>query len=276
MDIKITKSNGDIFTLSSLGFTVKDFVPSTVEIRSNYEVVDNAHGLIDIGSTYGQRLITIPLEFSFLDNNEYVRKRDLLHTLFSDNKPFYVEELRNPEGLQYKFRDTLPNTETFNHIGFNNLAHKKYKVRMRGAIELADHYRYSATEITLETVGLPFAESVNVITKTFSTNNFVFNNQGTTEINMREQSETEVLFTGTSSNLSIKNMTTGNTWSYNGVTGIGDVVRLSGVRATKNNISIFKETNKKMIDLTVGNNKFEISGVSGVFELAIRTRFYFL
>ncbi|MEZ7173582.1 phage tail domain-containing protein [Sporosarcina sp. OR05] len=120
------------------------------------------------------------------------------------------------------------------------------------------------------------SESVNVLNRTYSVFSFVFRNEGNHPIDMRTQEETEITFVGASSSLSILNNTTGDEWKYNGTTTANDVITLKGVRSMKNGQSIFSETNKRLISFAVGNNEFEISGVSGPFELSISTRFYFL
>jgi hypothetical protein len=120
------------------------------------------------------------------------------------------------------------------------------------------------------------SESLNVIRKTHSTASFRFNNDGDVTVDPRIHSETQIEFSGVSTNLSIRNKTTGDLWSWTGSTIAGDVILLSGVRSFKNGVSIFGQTNKKLLTMTSGWNEFELLGTSGAFTLTIKTRFYFL
>jgi hypothetical protein len=121
------------------------------------------------------------------------------------------------------------------------------------------------------------AESVAVIKNKYASTTFRFNNDGNVVIDPRIHSETEVEFTGSSSNLIIRNLTTGDEWSWVGDTLLGDRITLKGVRSLKNDVSIFGQTNKKLITLNPGWNDFQIVGViESEFKLNIRTRFYFL
>lgn len=121
------------------------------------------------------------------------------------------------------------------------------------------------------------AESDVVIKSKHTSTTFRFKNDGNVVIDPRVHSETEIEFVGQSSNLTIKNLTTGDEWSWVGNTLAGDKILLKGVRSLKNGTSIFGQTNKKLITFNPGWNNFEILGATGgEFELNIRTRFYFL
>jgi len=120
------------------------------------------------------------------------------------------------------------------------------------------------------------SESISAIEKSFNANNFSFKNEGNISIDPNVHSETEVEFTGSSTNLIIRNLTTGEEWSWTGITVDGDTILLKSVRSLKNGVSIFGQTNKKLITMDPGWNDFEIVGATGVFQIAIKTRFYFL
>ena len=119
------------------------------------------------------------------------------------------------------------------------------------------------------------SESVNLIKKKFSSSTFTFKNEGNQVIDPRKKKETEIIFKGASTNLTITNNTTGDVWKYNGSTTHSDIIQLKGVQAFKNDSSIFGQTNKKLLTMAVGNNEFEVTGATD-FELTISTRFYFL
>lgn len=123
------------------------------------------------------------------------------------------------------------------------------------------------------------AESISLIKKSFTTSSFRFKNDGNVIIDPRvySNSETEIDFSGVSSGLTIKNTTTGDEWNWDGDTVGGDTISIKGIKSLKNNVSIFGQTNKKLITFAPGWNNFEILGATdGQFTLTIQTRFYFL
>jgi len=275
LDIKITKSNGDIFTLEGLGVAVKDFIVSSPGIESSYEKIEGRHGFLNTGATYGSRTIVVPFYFD-AELRDFAAKRDLLFSLLSDVNPFFIEELRREEADSYAFVDT--NEKPKKKDGTENalVSGKRYLVRPVNGLEFEQSLRVGEGELQLETVGVPFAESVNVVKRKFSESNFGFANQGNISISMKEQQETTISFKGVSSGLTIRNVSTGEEWAYNGTTTASDEIKLVGVRSLKNNQSIFSQTNRKLISFATGNNKIEIEGATGDFEIVISTRFYFL
>jgi hypothetical protein len=87
----------------------------------------------------------------------------------------------------------------------------------------------------------------------------------------------KISFKGQSNGLTITNITTGDTWRYNGSTGPNDVVVLDGVRSTKNGISIFGHTNRKLITLAPKvKNRFSVMGAEGNFEISFDFRFIYI
>jgi len=85
-----------------------------------------------------------------------------------------------------------------------------------------------------------------------------------------------ITFRGSSTNLTISNNTTGDSWQYTGTTIKSDFITLDGVRALKNDASIFANTNRQLITLVPGWNDFTITGVSGYFEVTFDFRFYYV
>jgi hypothetical protein len=101
---------------------------------------------------------------------------------------------------------------------------------------------------------------------------FTLYNAGDVKVDPR-QHELVIAYTGASTDLAIKNETTEEEWKYTGTSASGDTIRLDGVRSTKNNLSIFRDTNHKLISLAPGKNEFSLSGTSGNFEITFDFRF---
>ncbi|MGR5971193.1 hypothetical protein ACT7CX_00300 [Bacillus cereus] len=86
----------------------------------------------------------------------------------------------------------------------------------------------------------------------------------------------KIRYRGASKNLAIKNVTTGDVWSYTGESAIGNVIELNGVKSTKNGTSIFGNTNWGLIRIKPGWNDFILSGATGDFKIEFDFRFYYL
>jgi phage-related protein len=111
---------------------------------------------------------------------------------------------------------------------------------------------------------------------TQSTTAFSIYNAGDITVDPREF-PLVITFKGASTNLSIKNTTTGETWSYTGTTTASDSLKLDGVRMLKNGVvSVFANSNRKLITLAPGWNNFTITGASGAFTISFDFRFKYI
>src|SRR5699024_11165410 len=75
--------------------------------------------------------------------------------------------------------------------------------------------------------------------------------------------------------IEIKNKTTDETYRYNGKMAANDTLRIDGIRSTKNNLSVFRNTNKRLISLRPGVNEIEILGANKVNNVSFDFRFYY-
>jgi hypothetical protein len=176
--------------------------------------------------------------------------RDLLYEKLGNGQMFYVSEVKAPN--------------------------RRWKVYL-------DEWAPKRIDVKSHRFNIPLfcqrgiSESTTKTDTKFTTATFSFSNDGSVIIDPRVHSETEIEFIGPSSNLIIRNTTTGDEWSWTGDTIAGDVILLKGVKSLKNSASIFGQTNKQLITFNPGVNNLEIVGATaGQFELNIRTRFYFL
>lgn len=109
---------------------------------------------------------------------------------------------------------------------------------------------------------------------THSTNTFSIFNAGDVPIDPRKL-PLKIIYRGASTNLKIKNLTTGDEWAHDGTSGSNDNITLDGVRSLKNDTSIFKDTNKKLLTIAPGWNDFQLTGTSGSFLISFEHRFYY-
>jgi len=216
----------------------------------SYETVELDSGeIIVIDQKLNPRELTAEFLTKARDYKDALEQKSLLFTLLGNGKDFYVEQTHHPNIL--------------------------WKVKMGEWTPQFFNGRITNFTIPL-TCHTGVAQSINLAKKTFTESNFIYKNEGSVLIDPRKHSETEIVFKGPSTDLSITNKRTGESWSYNGTTSANDVITLKGVRALKNGVSIFKDTNKRILTFESGINEIEALGVDGSFELSIITRFYFL
>lgn len=183
------------------------------------------------------------------DYRDSLKLRDSLYRLLGNGKHFFVAESEVPT--------------------------KRWKVYL-------DEWTPDRQTVKVHTFEVPLlnengcSESINLVVKPYMSSSFRFNNEGDLSIDPRIHSETQIEFSGASTNLRIQNYTTGDEWSWTGGTSSGDTILLSGVKSLKNGSSIFGQTNKKLLTMTSGWNDFELVGATEPFTLTIKTRFYFL
>lgn len=249
MNTLIETLDGRHYDLEALGIITRDFVVSAPSVDTQYEQIDGRHGAVEVDTTYGPRNLRGSFYVKAEGYDDYASRRDEVFEIFSGLKPFYITETRT-EG-------------------------KRWLVRTNGSFTPEQEWRYGKFEVDFVSAS-PFAETVNVVSRTFTESAFRFRNDGNAAIDPRAQDVTEITVKGASNKLTITNVTTGDSWRYNGTTADGDTITLKGVKSLKNGSSIFGATNKRLITLAPGNNEFTISGTIGPFEVTISTRFYFL
>lgn len=249
-NFKIIRHNGEVIDLSRWGIWVDIFNTYAPEVDRETEKLEGLDGVEVLNVEVNERKMSTVLQLSEDCPKEFDTLLDFIRDKFNPKYPITI------------IRDLQPS--------------KQIKAYITGGYG-ADYQTAEDGDLPLEfTAPYPYFESINIIRRAYTKPSFTFKNEGNVSINMRKQSETVITFKGASNNLTIKNLTTGDTWRYNGSTTSSDEIKLIGVRSLKNGQSIFGQTNHKMIDFAVGNNKFEIIGTSGEFELNIATRFYFL
>lgn len=247
--IDIYDSEGSKINTDALGLLgLKLQIPSP-SYKTISQEVDGRAGITTTDRILQPRKLSAEFLTIADDYKGSISLRNTLYRLLGDGKQFFVAETE------------IPN--------------KRWRVYL-------DEWTPERKSINVHTFGIPLAcdsgysETLNVIRKTYSTTSFRFNNEGDLTIDPRIHSETQIEFSGASSNLKIKNNNTGDEWSWTGSTIAGDIILLSGIRSFKNGVSIFGQTNKKLLTMTSGWNNFELIGASGQFTLTIKTRFYFL
>lgn len=173
MDLKITKLDGSSYTLGQFGVTVKDIVISPIEVEHEKRDIKGLHGTFDAGTTFKGRTISVPFVFVADSLASYPLYRDLIAELVYDEQPFYVQEMRRPQGQQYTFKDTTYSDTALSvdqygyetvfdsPQGDNELSTgKRYFVQLSACEELEQKGLKGTGSMEFTTTELPFAESV--------------------------------------------------------------------------------------------------------------------
>src|SRR5690625_603881 len=277
MDIEITKMNGDSFRLSDYGMHVRDFIVSAPEIGSHYEYVDGRNGNIDMGAVFTNRSIVVPFYFKGADYQDVALARDELFSLVVDSEPFYVRELRR---IKYHPGHIF---EECDDGSYDNMyaGGKRYKVRMASAFVIEQMFTYGMGETPIETVGLPYAESIGTTADidkngllysqelwsygmglsydesthkyTHNTNTFRIYNAGNVEVHPFEQ-DLKITIANATKGYKLTNMTTGDVFEYTGEAS-GSIV-LDGPNVTVNSLQALRDTNRNFLTLAPGWNMF--------------------
>jgi phage-related protein len=260
MNTIIQRLDGTEYDLEELGIITRDFVVSSLAPRHSLEIIQGRHGVVDLGTDYDVRNIRASFYRKALDNEDYAIKRHEVFRIFRSEEAFYLVESRSPD--------------------------KRWLVKVSAPFQLDQQQLYGLFEIEF-TAASPFAESTittidsNLVQITggrtveyrHTTSSFDIYNEGDITVDPR-MFPLVITFKGASTNLKITNLTTGDEWQYTGTTSVSDTLVLDGVRATKNGLSVYRDTNRKLLTINAEWNEFQVTGATGSFEISFDFRFY--
>lgn len=292
MDMMITKREGTS-RLSDMGVFAKDFIISSVGLEFESEFVEGRDGSFDMGSVFSGRRIVVPFYFESVDLLDFPLQRDQLYRFLLDKESYYIHEMRRPKELNYDFVSPSKSAKPIEDK--HELSKKRYLVRLSSEVNIEQTLKMGEGELVFEVVGLPLAESYGTTLDPFTftsekwqvgqgviaedasyvhnTSTFRIYNGSDIPIDPR-QIPLKIKYQGASDKLKIKNNTTGDEWQFNGTSSTNDTILLDGVRSLKNGLTIFGQTNRKLITLAEGWNDFSITGASGSFLISFDFRFH--
>jgi phage-related protein len=271
MNFKIVYKDGtevdmlDDLSVKALSFDVSSPVP--IHYRDN---VKGRSGAIRMGKDYDVRPIESDCILSAVDNLDYPLLLDVINEALFKDEEFYLVTDNQP----YKrWKVEVDNSFTFDRI----VNHGWFSIPFVVTDGMSESIGTSLDPRTFDAELWGFGQMLEVDEDDYihTTNTFTLRNIGNVNIDPRKHPLT-IKYKGASSNLKIKNVTTGVEWTYTGSSTTNDTIELRRVRAYKNGLSIIGSTNKKLITLATGDNNFEITGTSGSFEISFDTRFYYL
>lgn len=265
--LTIQRLTGELFNLADYGIKTLDFRVNAPTQRYESEEIIGRDGILDIRVAYDSRKLQATF---FIDtanaNNEFAQMRSEIFRWFAGKELYYLADSNEP-GKRWKVRSDDFSVEQI------TASNGKFVVNFISPTPYAE-----SVSSTLNPSAVMQVKQENFndppVQYEFSTANFSIWNDGDVSVNPRQQDLT-ITFTGASTNLSIKNVTTGDEWALTGDTIAGDVIKLDGIRSTKNNVSVFGDTNRQLLTLARGRNNFEITG-STDFTISFDFRFYYL
>lgn len=271
-DLTIQRLDGVTYLLSDYDVRTLDFVVDSPEPRTDSETIEGADGFEDLGTTYEGRTMRGEFLMQAADAEDYPLLRNEVFRIFASKQAFYLTDSREP-GKRWLVKVA------------GKFSHEQVRVFGRFEVEFQSDSAYSesvnttTTPFTLEDYpwqigqGLIEADDLDYV---HSTTTFSIYNAGDVEVNPRRV-PLVITYTGASTNLQIKNLTTLDTWTYTGTTTASDNLSINRTRSLKNGVvSVFANTNRKLITLAPGWNDFELVGASGAFEISMDFRFYYL
>ncbi|WP_427108597.1 distal tail protein Dit [Lysinibacillus xylanilyticus] len=250
---------------------LKYYIPS-VSIEHQSSEVDGSDGAIFTSTRFSGRTITAKFMYKAFDYHDFKLFIADINMLFARKEYFYIIFDAEP-GKRWKVR--LANSYQPNEL-----------LRKVGELEIqfiCENIYAESVPTTLDLkewdidkwawgMGLDWDED---LAYAFNSNDFTIKNYGNVAVDPR-QNELAITLKGIFDNsVTITNNTTGDVYQFNGALSSSDELNISGIRSFKNGTSVFKQTNKKLLSLEVGDNSFSISGGT-VHSIVFNFRFLYM
>lgn len=259
--IKIWDKNDNEINLSNYGLKGLDLIPESPSYTSENENIPGMDGVIPLGKQRNPIVLTARFLAKSFDYVDSLIKRDGIYDLFNGGESFYIATAKQ----NYKRWLVESNEEwtperynpTTSEITLNLICNKAY----------AESIGTTLQSTTFQHLDVP----VNVNDyRNIRATRFRIYNPGKPIDPRSINDHLKITMRGQSNNLQIKNLTTGDTWQYNGNTNANQTIELNGIRSTKSGLSIFRDTNKKLISLAHGWNEFEVTGSPNTQRKAVQ------
>jgi predicted phage tail component-like protein len=270
-NFKIIYEDGrEIDMYKDLNVIVNSFSVSSPDPIVYSQSVSGRDGAIYTGTDIAPRNITVVCTSFARNVYDYpLLKNRIAQVLFSE-KRFYVIKDDEPSKRWKVTVSTSYDTIRTADIGdftINFTALEPYAESIKDSLEDMDF----DPEYWQWGQGIPLEE----IKYVHNTNEFTIFNIGDVTVDPRQHGLV-IEYKGSSNNLEISNTTTNETFIYNGNSNQGDVISLDRVRFRRNGLNIVGSTNRVPITLRPGENKININGTNGAFEISFKFRFLYL
>ncbi|MED4787485.1 phage tail family protein [Bacillus atrophaeus] len=263
--------NGETIDHRNYGLKLLSFRKDSLTHRTDLQEIDGRNGSVDTGTTFDVRKLTAVFLMKGVDHLDYHLLLDEIYDLFATQSEMDVIDSRQPGKVwTVKVSSTYEPEDITQRSG-------KLTVEFTAAFPFASSLGSTLDPLTFSADKWQVAQDLlpsDELVYKHKTNIFRIYNAGNVTIDPSEDVPLNITYKGASSNLAIKNKTTGQTVSYTGSSIVSDTIKLEGLRHLKNGVSIYANTNRGFISLSPGWNDFELTGTSGSFEISFD--FYFL
>ena len=273
-NFKIEYLDGTVLDLhEDKNLWVSSFRISSPEPEHITSTIEGQHGSNYQGTILKDRKIVSSISVEAWDDIDFDMKRDEIFKIFNPLKQFYIiRDLQRGKRIKVSVSNSFDIDYITLEDGEFSIEFVIHSVFLESVGSTEDPFTFEAGKWQIGQ-GLIDAE----LKYTHDTTTFRIFNAGDIEIDPRSwYLPLKIIFKGVSNGLSITNQTTGDYWKYNGTTSSGDTIILDRVKAEKNGVSIFNETNGKVIKLAEGWNDFVVSGIDSAFTIQMIFRFYYL
>ncbi|MCY9334125.1 phage tail family protein [Bacillus spizizenii] len=233
--------------------------------RTDLQEIDGRNGSIDVGTTFDVRKLTAVFLFKGVDHLDYHLLLDEVYDLFATQNEMEIIDSRQPGKVwSVKVSSTYEPEDINPRSG-------KLTVEFTAAFPFAASLGSTLDPLTFNSEKWQVAQGLlpsDDLIYRHKTNRFRIYNAGNVTVDPSEDIPLDIVYKGSSTNLTVKNITTGQNVSYFGNSGSTDTIKLEGLRHLKNGISIYADTNREYITLVPGWNEFELTGTSGSFEIS--------
>lgn len=252
---------------------LKPFIPSVTR-NPVFNSVDGRYPILtqvnkDI------RLLKVELMIKTRDITDFYLLRDELNELFFRHPQFFIMHKKRPS-LRWLVTmespiEITPKTVRLNSFLVNFTCVRENAESIGTCLDLQNRKEWDVN-LWSWGMGLDWDKEYRY---EHSSNNFVIDNVGNVAIDPCEHELEITIKATTSSFLEIKNDSTGDIYRYNGSLTTNDVLILKGVQSFKNGVSVFKNTNKKLLTLGIGSNQFTVTGGT-IASISFNFRFLYM
>lgn len=275
MHLIIERKNGKRYKLSKeTGYIVLKFRPESIKVNRQRESV-SGRPPVSIGTEIEGRSIHTEILFTSYDFFDHVLKRNEFFQILDSREEFYVIFSEEPGKRWLVSAEAFTPEPVTMTLGRCELVLYSESPYAESIGKTTDQMKFDSN---LWQIGQGLiAEYTDDAKYTHNATSFRIYNAGDVTIDPRSI-PFKITYTGVSSNLSIKNLTTGDIWSYSKGTDFAySQIILDGVKSYRPGIgSIFRDTNWGLITLKPGWNDFVLTGTANDFEIKFDFRFYYL
>lgn len=241
------------------GARLVSVVDSGPQPSTQYDQLVGVDGNIDNGTTFGSRTITATFMFKGLDAIDYTLAKQEIWRMLFDHDPFYITWTRLP-GMRY-----LVHCKPFTDTRINPYA-GTYEVEFDAFTGFAESLgRTDEDPIDMNSdkwqmVGQGFVLDEDLIYTNIPGNSFKIFNAGDITIDPRKHDLTiSIQGIGTPT---LKNLTTGDLFTYNKSLSAGDTLTIDGVYPLLNGAHCGRDTNHGLLTLLPGWNQISLTGLN--------------